>query len=160
MTNIKLNKKGCGEILIGIKNLGEVRCGDNVLAFPYNEKTDSYSIEETTKIYLCEKCNEEQTKEKIVLEQRTNAQEIIQTKEDVIDHYFPKGDNRRGDALVVLAQAYIDGKKDSKNEFIKVLEGDWIKRRINKEKTKHEGRLDWSLHAQEKIKDEILKKIK
>lgn len=27
----------------------------------------------------------------------------------------------------------------------------WIKRRINKEKSKHEGRLDWSLSAEKKI---------
>ena len=36
---------------------------------------------------------------------------IYQDKEDVINQYFPKGDPRRGEALVVLAQAYLDGQK-------------------------------------------------
>jgi len=36
-----------------------------------------------------------------------------------------------------------------------ILEGDWIKKRINKEKSKHEGKLDWSLTAQIKIKNQI-----
>jgi len=33
----------------------------------------------------------------------------------------------------------------------------WIKRRINKEKNKHEGRLDWSLVAEKKIVSQIMK---
>lgn len=36
----------------------------------------------------------------------------------------------------------------------------WIKRRINKEKSKHEGKLDWSRAAEAKITGTILKEFK
>ena len=44
---------------------------------------------------------------------------VKQTKEDVIDFYFPKNrDKRRGDALVVLAISYIEGIEAGKKEAL------------------------------------------
>jgi hypothetical protein len=37
--------------------------------------------------------------------------------------------------------------------------GNWIKRRIDDEKSKHEGRLDWSLIAEQKIISRIKERI-
>lgn len=41
---------------------------------------------------------------------------------ETIDKYFPKGDERRGDALVVLATAFLDGRRTIKQEIINLLE--------------------------------------
>ena len=63
-----------------------------------SEETLSYENVERARVWLCE--------------QHGKAFNRYQDKDDVIDKYFEKGDKRRGEALVVLAQSYIDGQRD------------------------------------------------
>jgi len=40
---------------------------------------------------------------------------------DPIDQYFPKGDKRRGQALVVNAFGHIEGRKEREAEIIEII---------------------------------------
>ena len=40
---------------------------------------------------------------------------------DPIDQYFPKGDKRRGQALVVNAVGHIEGRKEREAEIIEII---------------------------------------
>lgn len=40
---------------------------------------------------------------------------------ETLDHYFKKEDARRGDALVVLAQAYIEGREEMRTMILNLI---------------------------------------
>ncbi len=53
-----------------------------------------------TKKYFCDKCGKDV--KDFIKENKLSNTDVI-TEESLIDTYFPKGDKRRGDVLVILA---------------------------------------------------------
>jgi len=74
----------------------------------------------------------------------TYPKEII----DCIDKLFPKGDKRRGDALVLQAVAYLEGKEFSKGLICPTSK---LKEKIDKEIKNKQTKLSKTLNSKIKL---------
>jgi len=70
------------------------------------------------KTCACGKCNQESG---YFSNDKISWKDHVSPEFDDLDRYFPKGDKRRGDALVVNAVAYFQGNK----EEIEAIEEDY-----------------------------------
>jgi len=70
---------------------------------------------------------------------------------ECIDKYFPKGNRKRGEALVLQAVAYIEGKEQREKEILEMID-----ERFNWWKINHV----FSIKQSNWLKDELKQKIK